>query len=190
VLGERGDHAEGAQVVPGEDSRHGVGLGEELAGGVVAAALGRRRVQHVDLAREPVPVHGGLVAVDPLGAGVLAGVGDHRDAGMPERDQVIDDAFRALTKLYVNGESPSDELSTMTVALTKDKNTDTVITLDAQVALNALQAPQTVHSSAKLYTFDTNAESIAKIKSGAIQWAVDQQPYLQAMRRSTRSGCT
>jgi simple sugar transport system substrate-binding protein len=84
-----------------------------------------------------------------------------------------------MTKLYVNGESPSDELSTMTAALTKDKNTDAVITLDAQVALNALQALQAAHSSAKLYTFDTNAESIAKIKSGAIQWAVDQQPYLQ-----------
>jgi simple sugar transport system substrate-binding protein len=84
-----------------------------------------------------------------------------------------------MTKLYVNGESPADELSTMTAALTKDKNTDAVITLDAQVALTALQAMQAAHSSSKLYTFDTNAESIAKIKSGAIQWAVDQQPYLQ-----------
>jgi simple sugar transport system substrate-binding protein len=84
-----------------------------------------------------------------------------------------------MTKLYVNGESPSDELSTMTAALTRDKTADAVITLDAQVALNALQALTAAHSSAKLYTFDTNAESIAKIKSGAIQWAVDQQPYLQ-----------
>ena len=84
-----------------------------------------------------------------------------------------------MTKLYVNGQSPSDELSTMTAALTKDKNTDAVITLDAQVALTALQALQAAHSSAKLYTFDTNSELIAKIKSGAVQWAVDQQPYLQ-----------
>jgi len=84
-----------------------------------------------------------------------------------------------MTKLYVNGQSPSDELSTMTAALTKDTNVDAVITLDAQVALIALQAMQQAHSTAKLYTFDTNAASIAKIKSGAIQWAVDQQPYLQ-----------
>jgi simple sugar transport system substrate-binding protein len=84
-----------------------------------------------------------------------------------------------MTKLYVNGESPSDELSTMTAALTKDKTVDAVITLDAQVALNALQALTAAHSTAKLYTFDTNAQSIAKIKSGANQWAVDQQPYLQ-----------
>ena len=84
-----------------------------------------------------------------------------------------------MTKLYVNGQSPPDELSTMTAALTKHTNTDAVITLDAQVALTALQALQAAHSSAKLYTFDTNAASIAKMKSGAIQWAVDQQPYLQ-----------
>jgi simple sugar transport system substrate-binding protein len=84
-----------------------------------------------------------------------------------------------MTKLYVNGEDPADELSTMTAALTKDTNVDAVITLDAQVALTALQALQAAHSSAKLYTFDTNAELIAKIKSGAVQWAVDQQPYLQ-----------
>jgi simple sugar transport system substrate-binding protein len=84
-----------------------------------------------------------------------------------------------MTKLYVNGEDPSAELSTMTAALTKDTNTDAVITLDAQVALTALQALQAAHSGAKLYTFDTNSELIAKIKSGAVQWAVDQQPYLQ-----------
>jgi simple sugar transport system substrate-binding protein len=56
---------------------------------------------------------------------------------------------------------------------------DAVMTLDAQVALIALQAMQQAHSTAKLYTFDTNSQEIAKIKSGAVQWAVDQQPYLQ-----------
>jgi simple sugar transport system substrate-binding protein len=84
-----------------------------------------------------------------------------------------------MTKLYVNGESPPDELSTMTAARTKDNTVDAVITLDAPVALAALQAVSAAHSSAKLYTFDTSAEEIAKIKSGQIQWAVDQQPYLQ-----------
>ena len=84
-----------------------------------------------------------------------------------------------MSKLYVNGQSPPDELSTMTAALTKDKSVDAVITLDAQVALIALQAMQQAHSTAKLSTFDTNSASIAKIKSGAIRWAVDQQPDLQ-----------
>jgi len=84
-----------------------------------------------------------------------------------------------MTKVYVNGQSQPDELSTMTAKLTQDKAVDAVITLDAQVALVALQALGQAHSQAKLSTFDTNAASIAKIKSGAIRWAVDQQPYLQ-----------
>ena len=49
----------------------------------------------------------------------------------------------------------------------------------APIALIAIQAIQQAKSTAKLYTFDTNAALVAKVKSGAVQWAVDQQPYLQ-----------
>jgi simple sugar transport system substrate-binding protein len=84
-----------------------------------------------------------------------------------------------MTKLYVNGTDSSAMLSSMSAKLTQDKNIDAVITLGAPVALVAINAITQAHSSAKLYTFDTNAAEIAKIKSGAVQWAVDQQPYLQ-----------
>ena len=59
------------------------------------------------------------------------------------------------------------------------QSTDAVITLGAQFALIAAQAIAQTHSTAKLYTFDTSAPEIAKIKSGEVQWAVDQQPYVQ-----------
>jgi len=84
-----------------------------------------------------------------------------------------------MTKLYVNGTDNSAMLSSMTAKLTQDHTIDAVITLGAPVALVAIQAIAAAHSNAKLYTFDTNAEEISKIKSGAVQWAVDQQPYLQ-----------
>ncbi len=84
-----------------------------------------------------------------------------------------------MSKLYVNGEDNSAMLSSMTAELTRNKSIDAVITLGAPVALVAIQAIATAHSTTKLYTFDTNAAEIAKIKSGAVQWAVDQQPYLQ-----------
>jgi simple sugar transport system substrate-binding protein len=84
-----------------------------------------------------------------------------------------------MSKLYVNGEDNSAMLSSMTAELTRNKSIDAVITLGAPVALVAIQAIATAHSPTKLYTFDTNAAEIAKIKSGAVQWAVDQQPYLQ-----------
>ena len=84
-----------------------------------------------------------------------------------------------MSKLYVNGTDNAAVLSSMSADLTRAKNTDAVITLGAQFALIATQAIAQTHSSAKLYTFDTSAPEIDKIKSGAVQWAVDQQPYLQ-----------
>ena len=84
-----------------------------------------------------------------------------------------------MSKLYVNGEDNSAMLSSMTAELTRNKAINAVITLGAPVALVAIQAIAAAHSTTKLYTFDTNAAEIAKIKSGAVQWAVDQQPYLQ-----------
>jgi simple sugar transport system substrate-binding protein len=84
-----------------------------------------------------------------------------------------------MTKLYVDGTDNSSMLTTMTSELTRDKTVDAVITLGAPVALIAIQAIQQANSTAKLYTFDTNAAEIAKIKAGQVQWAVDQQPFLQ-----------
>jgi simple sugar transport system substrate-binding protein len=84
-----------------------------------------------------------------------------------------------MSKLYVNGTDNAAVLSSMTADLTRAKSTDAVITLGAQFALIAVQAIAQTHSTAKLYTFDTSAPEIAKIKSGAVQWAVDQQPFLQ-----------
>jgi simple sugar transport system substrate-binding protein len=84
-----------------------------------------------------------------------------------------------MTKLYVDGTDNAAMLSSMSAKLTQDKSVDAVITLGAPVALIAIQAISQANSTAKLYTFDTNAAEIAKIKSGAVQWAVDQQPYLQ-----------
>ena len=84
-----------------------------------------------------------------------------------------------MTKLYVDGTNSSAVQSTINAKLTQDKSIDAVITLGAPIALIAIQSISSSGSSAKLYTFDTNAAEIAKIKSGAVQWAVDQQPYVQ-----------
>src|SRR6266704_4664644 len=75
-----------------------------------------------------------------------------------------------MTKVYVNGRDLSAVLSSLTAKLTQDKTIDAVITLGAPQALVAIQAVPAAHSSAKVYTFDTTAAEIAKIKSGAVQW--------------------
>ena len=45
--------------------------------------------------------------------------------------------------------------------------------------MTAVQSAGNAGSKAKIVTFDTNAALVDAIKGGQVQWAVDQQPYLQ-----------
>ena len=127
-----------------------------LAAGKRLAAAGKKNVLCVLQAQ-------GQAQLEARCAGVKEGLGS---AG-------------TMSKLYVNGVDNSAVLSSLSAELTRNTKIDAVITLGAQFALIAIQALNQAHSSAKLYTFDTSAAEIAKIKSGQVQWAVDQQPYLQ-----------
>ena len=51
--------------------------------------------------------------------------------------------------------------------------------LVAPVALVAAKAKDAAGSDAKIATFDTNAELVTAIRDGDVEFAVDQQPYLQ-----------
>lgn len=82
-------------------------------------------------------------------------------------------------KVYVNGADMSSVQATLTAKLQQDPSIDYVVALGAPIALTAVQAVQAAHSSAKVVTFDTNKQLVGAIKSGAVQWAIDQQPYVQ-----------
>jgi simple sugar transport system substrate-binding protein len=135
------------------------GQDESIAGEAAGKRLATAGAKHVLCVLQAT----GQVQLEARCAGVQKGLGSEG----------------TMTKVYVNGTDNSAMLSSMTAKLTQDKSIDAVITLGAPVALVAIQSIGSAHSTAKLYTFDTNAALIAKIKSGAVQWAVDQQPYLQ-----------
>ena len=63
--------------------------------------------------------------------------------------------------------------------LQQDKSIGGVVTLGAQVAKVAEDAIAGANSSAKLATFDLNADVAKAVEDGKILFAVDQQPYLQ-----------
>ena len=46
-------------------------------------------------------------------------------------------------------------------------------------ALIAQKSVKEAGSEAKVATFDLNDEALKQIKGGGIEWAVDQQPYVQ-----------
>jgi simple sugar transport system substrate-binding protein len=82
-------------------------------------------------------------------------------------------------KIYVNGSDLPSVRSTISAKLKQDPSIDFVLTLGAPIALNAIDAIKDVNGKAKVGTFDFNPQIPPKIQSGDLQFAIDQQPYLQ-----------
>jgi len=81
--------------------------------------------------------------------------------------------------LYVNGTDMPSVKSTISAKLKQDSSIDYVVTLGAPFALTAVQSAKDAGGKAKVATFDLNKDLIAAVQSGDVQFAVDQQPYLQ-----------
>ena len=100
--------------------------------------------------------------------------------GLEARCAGVADGFRGQTqKLYVNGVDRLTVKRAVLGKLQEDFSIDRILALSAQVALAALEAVGEANSYAKVATFDTNAAVVHAIKNGTLEWAVDQQPYLQ-----------
>ncbi|WP_308210148.1 substrate-binding domain-containing protein [Actinomadura madurae] len=84
-----------------------------------------------------------------------------------------------LQNLFVQGTNMPEVKSSITAKLQADKSIDGILTLGAPFAATAVDSVKETGSKAKIGTFDLNKDLISSITSGAIQFAVDQQPYLQ-----------
>ena len=89
------------------------------------------------------------------------------------------ETFPQLEKMYVNGEDLESVRSSLDGKLRQDPGISHVLTLGARFALPAADAVKATGSRAKIVTFDTSSKLIAAIEAGEVQWAIDQQPYLQ-----------
>ncbi|MFF5308992.1 substrate-binding domain-containing protein [Streptomyces massasporeus] len=89
-------------------------------------------------------------------------------------------AFRGATdNLYVDGTDPDAVTATIAARLRQDSSIDEVVTNGAQFALSAVEAVRQSGSRAKVATFDLNKDLVEAVRDGDVQFAVDQQPYLQ-----------
>jgi simple sugar transport system substrate-binding protein len=82
-------------------------------------------------------------------------------------------------KIYVNGRDLPSVQTTISAKLQQSPAIDMVITLGAPFALASIQSVKDAGSKAKVATFDFNPQIPPQIQSGALQWAIDQQPFLQ-----------
>jgi simple sugar transport system substrate-binding protein len=100
--------------------------------------------------------------------------------GLTQRCNGVKKTFSGTTEtLYVNGTDMPSVKSTITAKLKQDSAIDYVVTLGAPFALTAVQSVGDAGSKAKIATFDLNKDLTTAIGKGTIQFAVDQQPYLQ-----------
>lgn len=91
----------------------------------------------------------------------------------------VKSAVGATENIQVNGADDPSVVSSLQAKLAQDKSIDYIVTLGAPIALDALKALQQAGSSAKLITFDLNADAAKDIKDGKIEFSIDQQPYVQ-----------
>ena len=84
-----------------------------------------------------------------------------------------------VENLQVDGTDDNQVTATITSKLQADKSIDGVLTLGGQQAVDAVAAVKESGSKAKVATFDLSEDVLNDILSGSIQFAVDQQPFVQ-----------
>jgi simple sugar transport system substrate-binding protein len=100
--------------------------------------------------------------------------------GLEARCDGLARGFKGRTqKLYVDSVDRATIKRAVIAKLQKDFSIDRILTLGAPMALAALEAVAESNSYARVATFDTNKGVVDAIKNGMIEWAIDQQPFLQ-----------
>ena len=112
---------------------------------------------------------------------VLCVIHEQNNIGLQQRCDGVKQGFGGpVTNLQVKG--TADIATTQTEIKSKlqaDKSFDGVITLNPDIAAAAKTAIKGASSNAKLATFDLSPNVLKDIQSGDVQFAVDQQQYLQ-----------
>jgi simple sugar transport system substrate-binding protein len=102
------------------------------------------------------------------------------NVGLTQRCDGVRKTFEgSVEDLYVNGADMPSVKSTITAKLKQDGAVDHLVTLGAPFAMTAAQAARETGGKAKVATFDLNKELTGAIEKGTVEFAVDQQPYLQ-----------
>jgi simple sugar transport system substrate-binding protein len=81
--------------------------------------------------------------------------------------------------LYVDGTDMNAVTDSIAAQLRQDPTIDEVVTLGAQFGLAAVGAVKQTGGKAHVATFDLNNDVVKAVQNGDVQFAVDQQPYLQ-----------
>ncbi|MET9047367.1 substrate-binding domain-containing protein [Streptomyces sp. NPDC004362] len=119
--------------------------------------------------------------LDGLGAHhALCVIHERGNVALEARCAGVKKAFGGDTDmLYVDGTDTNALTESVAARLRQDPGIDEVVTLGAQFALAAVRSVRQADSRARVATFDLNKDLVKAVQDGDVQFAVDQQPYLQ-----------
>ncbi len=111
---------------------------------------------------------------------LLCVVHEAGNIGLEQRCQGAKDKLGGTVEnLQVDVSNVAAAQNVIAAKLQQDKTIDGVLTLNPAVATAAVAAVKSANSTAKVATFDLNADVVAAITAGTILFAIDQQQYLQ-----------
>lgn len=110
---------------------------------------------------------------------VLCVIQEAGNIALEERCQGVAKAGTTVENLQVDGTDDNAVTATITSKLQSDDTIDAVVTLAGQVALDAVAAVDQAGTETPIATFDLNEDVVNAILGGSIEFAVDQQPYVQ-----------
>jgi simple sugar transport system substrate-binding protein len=84
-----------------------------------------------------------------------------------------------LTNLQVDNTDLSGSEATIESKLQADPSIDGILSLGGDMSGQAVKAVDNTGASVQIGTFDVNADVVQNIIDGKIQFAIDQQPYVQ-----------
>jgi simple sugar transport system substrate-binding protein len=115
------------------------------------------------------------------GQKLLCIIHEQGNLGLNQRCEGAEKGFGGdVENLQVKGTADvSTTLTEIQSKLQSDKSIDTVLALNPDIAVAARDAVEGAGSEAKLATFDLSGDVVGAIKDGQIEFAVDQQQYLQ-----------
>ncbi len=115
------------------------------------------------------------------GTKLLCVIHEQNNIGLQDRCAGAAEGFGGDTEDFqVTGTAdPTKTANEIAAKLQADSSIDSVLVLNPDIALAAVEALDTAGSDAKLATFDLSGDVVKDIEDGTILFAVDQQQYLQ-----------
>jgi simple sugar transport system substrate-binding protein len=114
------------------------------------------------------------------GTKLLCVIHEQNNVGLQSRCAGAESTFGEVEDFQVTGTAdPAKTANEIAAKLQSDPSIDSVLALNPDIAMAAVEAAGTAGSDANVATFDLSGDVVQAIEDGDILFAVDQQQYLQ-----------